>query len=121
MAASSEPRRSPPSVRMSSRLARVAWSMASVAPAASRTGGDSGGPLADLGALDMVTRGGRGGQLDARERAERRRGRDAEETRPAAARLVAPSNTSRVSGRHRRQRAQIGRKLGVRKKLRQQR
>jgi len=28
---------------MSSRLARVAWSMASVAPAASRTGGDSGG------------------------------------------------------------------------------
>ena len=45
MAARSEPRRSPESVRMSSRLARVAWSMASVAPAASRTGGDSGGRL----------------------------------------------------------------------------
>jgi hypothetical protein len=45
MASSSEPRRSPPSVRVSSRLARVAWSIASVAPAASRAGGDSGGRL----------------------------------------------------------------------------
>ena len=45
MAASSEPRRSPVSVRISSRLPRVAWSIASVAPARSRTGGDSGGRL----------------------------------------------------------------------------
>ena len=45
IAASSEPRRSPPSVRISSRFARVAWSIDSVAPCASRTGGDSGGRL----------------------------------------------------------------------------
>ena len=45
IAASSEPRRSPDSVRISSRLARVAWSIASVAPCASRSGGDSGGRL----------------------------------------------------------------------------
>ncbi len=45
IAATSEPRRSPVSVRMSSRLARVAASIASVAPCCSRIGGDSGGRL----------------------------------------------------------------------------
>ena len=45
IASSSEPRRSPASVRISSRLPRVAWSIAMVAPALSRNGGDSGGRL----------------------------------------------------------------------------
>ncbi len=45
MASRSEPRRSPDSVRVSSRLARVAGSIAMVVPAASRAGGDSGGRL----------------------------------------------------------------------------
>ncbi|MGY4367117.1 hypothetical protein ACVW1A_003182 [Bradyrhizobium sp. LB1.3] len=45
IASSSEPRRSPASVRVSSRLARVAGSIAIVAPEASRAGGDSGGCL----------------------------------------------------------------------------
>ena len=45
IASSSEPRRSPESVRISSRLPRVAWSIAMVAEAASRNGGDSGGRL----------------------------------------------------------------------------
>jgi hypothetical protein len=40
-----EPRRSPVWVRISSRFFRVAASIASVAPAASRVGGDSGGRL----------------------------------------------------------------------------
>ena len=43
IASSSEPRRSPASVRINSRLARVAWSIAMLAPALSRNGGDSGG------------------------------------------------------------------------------
>ena len=43
IASSSDPRRSPDSVRVSSRLARVAGSIAIVVPAASRDGGDSGG------------------------------------------------------------------------------
>ena len=43
IASQSEPRRSPESVRISSRLARVAASMESVVAAASRVGGDSGG------------------------------------------------------------------------------
>ena len=43
IASSNEPRRSPASVRVSSRLARVAGSIAMVVPAASRDGGDSGG------------------------------------------------------------------------------
>ena len=42
---SNEPRRSPESVRISSRLPRVAWSIAMDAPALSRNGGDSGGRL----------------------------------------------------------------------------
>ena len=45
MASSSDPRRSPASVRVNSRLARVAGSIAMVVPAASRAGGDSGGRL----------------------------------------------------------------------------
>ncbi len=45
IASSSEPRRSPASVRVNSRLARVAGSIAMVAPEASRAGGDSGGCL----------------------------------------------------------------------------
>ena len=40
---SSEPLRSPDNVRVSSRLPRVAWSIAIVPPALSRIGGDSGG------------------------------------------------------------------------------
>ncbi len=44
-AASSEPRRSPESVRISSRLVRVAASICSVEPEASRAGGESGGRL----------------------------------------------------------------------------
>ena len=43
MAARRLPLRSPASVRVISRLARVAASMASVAPALSRLGGDSDG------------------------------------------------------------------------------
>ncbi len=43
IASSSDPRRSPESVRVNSRLARVAGSIAIVVPAASRVGGDSGG------------------------------------------------------------------------------
>jgi len=43
IASSSEPRRSPANVRVNSRLARVAGSIAMVVPAASRDGGDSGG------------------------------------------------------------------------------
>ena len=43
IASSSDPRRSPASVRVNSRLARVAGSIAMVVPAASRDGGDSGG------------------------------------------------------------------------------
>ena len=42
IASSSEPRRSPASVRVSSRLARVAGSIAIVLPVASRAGGASG-------------------------------------------------------------------------------
>jgi len=43
MAASSDPRRSPEKRAHQFQIDRVAWSMASVAPSRSRTGGDSGG------------------------------------------------------------------------------
>ncbi len=43
IASKSEPRRSPARVRVNSRLARVAGSIAMVVPTASRDGGDNGG------------------------------------------------------------------------------
>ena len=112
IAARSEPRRSPVSVRMSSRLPRVAWSIASVAPAASRTGGDSGGRLPSLGALD-ISDAAAAAVSSTRENAPNEAVVATREKRrqpPLRGRAV-----EHVAGqrRHRRQRAQIRRKFGV--------
>ena len=84
--ASSEPRRSPDSVRISSRLARVAWSIAMRRAGAFAQRRRQRRALAELRALDIGDAGRRGGQLQPRQRAERLAGRDREEDRRAAAR-----------------------------------
>src|SRR5262249_22608396 len=119
MAASNEPRRSPASVRTSSRLLRVAWSIASVAPCASRTGGASGGRGArwggggaEGGARDMAEAGGGGGGLEPRQRAEACGGGEREIRREPALGGRAVEHVARQR-RHRRQRAQIRGERGI--------
>ena len=70
MVAISEPARSPASVRVSSRLARVAASISSPAPRARRAGQLEPRQRVDLGALEIAERQRRGGDLGAAERAE---------------------------------------------------
>src|SRR5262249_15023918 len=114
MAARSDPRRSPESVRTSSRLLRVAWSIESVAPCVSRTGADSGGrpPPAVRGAPAArgAPRGAAGGGgargLEPRQRAEAFGRRQAEISREPALGRGPVEHVARER-RHRRQRAQI--------------
>ena len=111
IASSSDPRRSPDSVRISSRLPRVAWSIAIVAPALSRNGGERGGRFADLRALDIGHAGCRRRQLEPAERAEGFAGGNRKERcqPPLGGRAVEDIARKR---RDRGQRAPIGRKIG---------
>ena len=112
IAASSEPRRSPDSVRISSRLARVAGSIRQRRLRRLARRRRQRRPLAELGALDIGDAGRRRGQFEPRHRAERFGGRHREIAGEPPLR-GAPSNTSRVQRRHRRQRAQVRGKLGI--------
>ncbi len=76
---SNEPRRSPASVRISSRLPRVAWSMAMDARRAFAQRRRQRRAFADLRALDVGDAGRGGGQLQPRQRAEGFAGRHREE------------------------------------------
>src|SRR5262249_23327611 len=112
MAARSDPRRSPESVRTSSRLLRVAWSIESVAPCVSRTGADSGGAPPTLRRPR-----GRAPHADGARGAARRNpepGRRAEASRRQKAKISrepalgrGPVEHVARERRHRRQRAQI--------------
>ena len=91
MAASTDPARSPESVRVSSRLARVAASISRFLPRARRGGGREPRRRVDLGALDIGERQRRGSDLRARKLAETVEGLDAVEF----ARLAAPRRRGR--------------------------